>query len=535
MKRQSPVLTSPWKIGFFVSLMLVVVSAAVSYFFIRQSGFAGTLPHWTSWRSIVDSVTPPNGAVIEYWPLLAVVGLSVLIAYFTITQAVARYKAYLDSGHDYRDLLNTIREIKDLEDHKKIAMLHNYPKLRDFLVGVRETVAEREHNLDKRETELEARESEANADSERAFHEQLAADCERLVDAIGAIGGSGLPESIDLSYLEMQQVARALRVALADTNPAAAPTAALGDVVRELESGIATGREIEKHLQGVAENVTTFDTAAIRDEMESLTAALSDASRLAGQVGDLDEDTKAVAIKSALKAGSGEGTQADLIELADEVKEIATRFGSMAGVWPTIAEALTSHVRAIEAELGRAADSLDGFTGAGTSLGTAAEKLSRCVEHLAVVADKVRQASGAAPAPSGQAGPKAEQRGDETGDAADTNGYGFETIERVRPLFSTEAAETAEGSAHAGDAAEAHAPGDAFEKQPDQVIPETPEEEEMFAEMPSTDGDAAEFNLDTHTVDLPGDDAAAATTAPDDDVIDLYELGAVDYDPAVHA
>lgn len=572
MKRpKMPVLTSPWKIGFFVSLMLVVVSSGVAYYFIRKSEFEGTMPQWTGWSSIVDSITPPNGAVIEFWPLLAIVGLSTLFCYVLITRAVRQYKRFLDSGHDYRNLLSTIREIRDLDDHKNIESLRNHPELRDFLISVREMAAVRKKELDLREEELDSRAVDGDGELQREFRDRLSVECDRLVDAIGAIGGGGFPPSVDLAFPELQEVERALRTSVGNgaggnVSTEGVSIEGLDMIVQELEAGIETGREIEMHLNGVAANTPVIDTGAIRQEVEGLSAALQDLNQFATKVGELDEEAKAVAINSALKAGSGQGTQSDLIELADEVKDIAAVFGNLSGSWSVLGEAVTGHIQAIEAELSRVIDSMNAQTGAGETVENAASKVSRCVEHLVTILEKVNGASQeqrdyqpevTSTPPAGPA---------ESDNKFDTNEYGFETIERVRPLFSNDAAAESDD-----DGFDKQADDDEFDKQADEVVPEssTP----GFAEFPSDDADTFEHDdsivmdeeesmaqedeqiehedepitvsgidasgieLEANRIDLPpaGEpEPSAGAVDVEDNVIDLYELGAVDYDPAVH-
>jgi hypothetical protein len=131
----------------------------------------------------------------------------------------------------------------------------------------------------------------------------------------------------------------------------------------------------------------------------------------------------------------------------------------------------------------------------------------------------------------------------------DVDDSGFEAIERVRPLFSDD-------PDRAPEAAE-------IEKDSDRIIAEPPGEDAMFAELseaassdqdgrvdqsafpeqeleparaPHAEKPGGLFELDGNTIELPPAGGQTYTPDPDvnDDVVDLYALGAVDYDPAVH-
>jgi len=617
-----PVLTSPWKIGFFVSLMLVVVSAGVAYFFIRRSEFSGAIPEFTSWNSVVESIRPPDGAVIEFWPLLAIVGASTLLAYFLVTRAVRQYKGFLDSGYDYKNLLATIREIRDLEDKSRIEKLQNHPELRDFLLGIREMTAVRERDLDKREESLDKRAS-GNDDSED-FRKRLSLECDRLVDAIQVSGSNWFPETVELAIPQIQSIRHALRGAFASGQPSGGSQQFVGDasqledIARDLEAGIETAREIESDLRGGTPtgDHPSADTSTIRTEIEGLLKDLTGMQGISSQLDELDDEAKSVAINTALKAGSSEDTQTDLVQLADDVKEIAAKFGTFSESSMTLVGDVTGRVNAIEAELNRFLDSMDATSQRSEAIETTVGKASRWVEQLVVLWEKVNNAGEAMSArvqpedklilddpgqpddglnveqmgqpddglilerasqpddalnveqtgrPSGnldleQTGqpetkmkteqptqPAGSERLEATPRGFDVNDSGFEAIERVRPLFSDDP----KGTAPAG-----------IEKDSDQMIAEPLSEDGMFTELseaasirddsidrktfpeqkpeptkaPRAKTAGGSFELDGDTLKLPPMGRLKDTADPDvdDDVIDLYALGAVDYDPVVH-
>jgi hypothetical protein len=145
--------------------------------------------------------------------------------------------------------------------------------------------------------------------------------------------------------------------------------------------------------------------------------------------------------------------------------------------------------------------------------------------------------------------PAGSERLEATPRGFDVNDSGFEAIERVRPLFSDDPKGTA---APAG-----------IEKDSDEMIAEPLSEDGMFTELseaasierddssdlkafpeqkpeptktPRAEAAGGSFELDGSTLELPPMGRLKDTADPDvdDDVIDLYALGAVDYDPVVH-
>lgn len=552
MKRaKPPVLTSPWKIGFFVSLILVTVSAAVAYFFVRQAHVAWVLPQWTDWNSVVESVMHDEGTIFELWPVVVIVMLTSLLSYLVITQAVRKYKGYLDSGLDYKRLLASIREIQDLEDKDRIDGLKHQPDLRDFLLKIRAAAEQRGKALDAREKQLDKREESLASKSAEVVDDdldvRLSLECERLIAAVNSARSGQFPDSVDLAIPDLQRIEESMREALANRPDTVATVDTSGlesafgrtqdamrNIIKELEAGIQTGREIEMQLESLSSGAETQpDTEVIRGEFDGLLTSLADTQQLCTSLDSIGEDAKGIAINTALKAGSGEGTQSDLIQLADDVKEIAAKFGGMAKSFLSLTDNMNGHVSAIEGEVNRFVDVMNASSASPEAAGAAAGMVSRYVEHLVVTLDKVKgtQTSGGH-----------ETHAREYG----VNDYGFETAENARPLFSEEKP------------AAADLPG--LQKDRDEVLPE---KDKMFADLaeaaksvadqpmidhdtlrktktrkPTTKESIPDIELESGFMDLPSGgqdpDIPAVKSAVQDEVIDLYALGAVDYDPALH-
>ena len=99
---KKPVLTSPWKIGALVALLLSGTSFGVGYYMVKVYKIdlywlSSDISRWG-----VDSYQ----FFREIYPAAAGVLLLALMTYFLIASAVRRYKYYLNSGQDYRKMIS---------------------------------------------------------------------------------------------------------------------------------------------------------------------------------------------------------------------------------------------------------------------------------------------------------------------------------------------------------------------------------------------------------------------------------------------
>ena len=126
---KKPVLTSPWKIAAFVSLLLVLVSLWVGCYLAScyNVDLKWLKTGATGWG--IDS----DLFFRQMYPLAAGVILISLFSYFLIVSAVRRYKFYLDSGQDYRKMISLAESIDDLTNPAQIARLSSYPELQGVL------------------------------------------------------------------------------------------------------------------------------------------------------------------------------------------------------------------------------------------------------------------------------------------------------------------------------------------------------------------------------------------------------------------
>jgi HAMP domain-containing protein len=346
--RKKPSLTSPWKVGFLVALLLVLTSLGVSYFI---TGTFGITWHWIH----IGGASPASwtfniGAFAEEMaPLLLLTSLLAFGAYVLVAGAVRRYKAYVDSGADYKQLLKSIKSIEDLEDDALVDQLKQHPELREFMMSIKHRVAAFEKQNAGRE-----RRSAASPAGDREDRPRLPSEAAMLASAI-ASGRDALANELALTVPELKQIERAAREAFGRTPDAPVPAPVVLDTAskEELEAlraavraaaqsirgdvdACASGaREVEAALTGLHASLQKStpaapapNTAAVHKRVNATAEALV----------TLGEDTRRIAIAAALQASGGPDVES--IKVADELRALATRFNSLAQHWRETASAL---------------------------------------------------------------------------------------------------------------------------------------------------------------------------------------------------
>ncbi len=341
MDRKKPKLTSPWKVGFLVALLLVVTALGVSYFI---TGTFGITWHWIQFGGLSPLTwTFHLGAFLEEMaPLLLITSLLAFGAYVLVAGAVRRYKAYVDSGAEYKQLLKSIKSIEDLEDTDLSDRLKSHPELREFLMGVKHRVNAHERG----NTERIAKHIPP-AQVNGIDRTVVAADSAALVSAIDS-GRDDFPREMTLTLPEMKQIEHAIRRCFAGMPTMPATDSSAGaleelrnavrgtlDALRQDVAACGSGaREVEEAVagwQGQLQAGTVQpagNAAAITKRIDDLATALV----------ALGEETRRIAIASALQASGG--PDADTIKVADELKTLATRFNTVARHWGDTAPAI---------------------------------------------------------------------------------------------------------------------------------------------------------------------------------------------------
>ncbi len=321
-----PVLTSPWKIGMFVALMLVVTSFGVGYYLVNVYNISLTWLNTTDSKWVVDSF----GFFKEMYPMVAGVILIALIAYFTIASAVRRYKSYLSSGQDYRKMISLAGSIDDLTNPAQIAKLSNYPELQGILRNYGDQIREISGELSSRVDESQSVDLEMEIESvlsgkginetilEGKWYESLV---RKVADHVsGSEGGKD-----DRSEAGRQVIARAalsfgkwmesLGGSNDDIIEIARAVGSLNNTVKELEN---VGPAKQATDGGNAHQVVT-------DIREAL-VILDDGSRA---MNEFSEENNGLALNIALMAARGDISEQDLAQFAEKVRSTAERFNKL--------------------------------------------------------------------------------------------------------------------------------------------------------------------------------------------------------------
>jgi len=532
--------------GFFVWLMMLVVSVGVPY--LMPGGLEVTWS-WTDlavWKEAVTAKGPLFSLLIHLFPVIALVSVVSMLTYFLITSAARKYKKYLDSGQDYRTLLSTIREIDDIRDDSKINRLKNHPELKKFLLNVRDNVNEKFKDIEEKEKSLEN-----NADDVASFmREKVASDCEKAIKA----QKTGLTPDYDMP--DIKKLVETLKKGAGDEVSDLADK--IGEVAREASDSKKNAKDIEVQINGIAEVAGDGGGAegwrSAQRELRIFVTSVETLDKLSASLDALTEETKGIAISQALQAGSGKGTQADMIQFAEDLKEIAAKYSEMSGSYVELAGGMRNAVSRIEEGMGQAMAHLQSGTDTDHSVGAVAAKVSLWVERVVVLADKIEglhRSSQPGLSVSDDATEEMSNLNLDTprGSGSGSDDFGFESLDRLAPESADSGLKGFEDNDRGlGEATPAPGSGsivdnDMFadlqnDKQveteanaPEAPMPEPPPPPPPppVAPAPSVAEDYGSLELDS---DSPPDFGGVPTE--DDGVPDLYTLGAVDYDPAVH-
>jgi len=344
-RKKRPALTSPWKIGFLVSLLLVVTGIGVGFLITRTFGVAWSWVRFSGGTWLFDRAA----FMREMSPMVVFVPLVSLIAYFLITGAVRRYRTYLDSGQDYRLMVQALARIDDLQEDR-IKSLKNYPELRDFLMRLKERIAVREQALEQKEASL------AVQSGQMGSVEQFKVESGVLVGAIARGPQDGFNEELALALPELKQVEQAIRkhllagaapvVAVNESErmanireevaePVAGLRTRIGELGAEIKENLAGAREIELGLSQLRSEGQP-DGGRADVDADDVIGALERLDHASQSLQQLGEEAKGVAIRTALEAGSGGEGVEQLIKLAEEVRTLAARFNGVSGQYQAV-------------------------------------------------------------------------------------------------------------------------------------------------------------------------------------------------------
>jgi methyl-accepting chemotaxis protein len=349
-----PVLTSPWKIGALVALMLAATSFGVGYYMVRVYKID---LYWLSSdmsRWVVDSYQ----FFREIYPAAAGVVLLALITYFVIASAVRRYKYYLDSGQDYRNMISLAESIDDLTNPAQIARLSEYPELQEVLRNYGAQIREISEGMEIREEEMRSVDLEVEIDSiieGKGINETLAdgkwwAPIARKVQAWVETNAGGTAELKKLSASSRNALGRASlscgRVAetVANANEDILGMVTVAGQLSTIAGGFKTEGSGTVAAQGSSSDaITAIESAAFA--LEERGAAIH----------DLTEESNGLALNMALMAARGDADEKDLAQLAEKVRSSAEKFGKLGRELEKMARNIAENSRNARSVSGRPA------------------------------------------------------------------------------------------------------------------------------------------------------------------------------------
>jgi predicted transcriptional regulator len=343
---KKPVLTSPWKIGIFVSLLLVLMSLGVGYYLVS---FYDVDLKWLTSGSNGWSIDSTLFAR-DMLPLAAAVIFVSLFAYFLIASAVHRYKFYLDSGQDYRTMISLAESIDDLTNPAQIARLSQYPELQAVLRNYGDQIREISRDLGTRE----------NASN----YSELKSEIESLIDVENADGESSEGKECNEIYEKLRERIEADRTHIEELEKRnegerrAYAQAALA-YGRAMEAISGAGEELlaitnsAAELTSVAERMNANAPRGVRprgaavpqnaglkttvSEMESSVRTLEEGGRA---LHEFSEENNGIAIHLALMAARGNVDEHALATFAERVRSTAERFHKLSDTVSGIAQSL---------------------------------------------------------------------------------------------------------------------------------------------------------------------------------------------------
>jgi len=387
---KKPVLTSPWKIGAFVSLLLVFVSMGVACYLVSfyHVGLAWIKTGSGGWS--IDSLL----FFREAFPLAAGVVLVSLVAYFLIASAVRRYKFYLDSGQDYRTIISLAESVDDLTNPAQIARLSSYPELQavlrnygDQIREISRDLAQQEHSAsyDELRSEIEnllrgegvAREATAGGECDsilekvRGCLESHRAQIEELENRV---------ESERRSYGRAALTYGRVMEAISGAGEGLlAITTSVGELASVAERLAKDPVAVEGGGAGSPEKVLR----AIVSDMESSVRKLEDGGHA---LHEFSEENNGIAINLALMAARGHVKEQDLATFAERVRSTAERFHKLSGTVSSIAQGLLGTCYALKEKIAETAPAPAQGVDPGAS--RAIVKIARRIEEDSTVLQK---------------------------------------------------------------------------------------------------------------------------------------------------
>jgi methyl-accepting chemotaxis protein len=343
-RSKRPVLTSPWKIGTLVAMLLLVLSFAVGYYIVNIYNVDLTWLNASMGRWGVDSYT----FFKEIYPLAAGVVLISLLSYFIIASAVRRYKYYLDSGQDYREMVRVAESIDDLTNPNQVARLSEYPELQSILRNYGDQIREISKEMEKRGKETKSVDLELEIDSllEGKVKEYLPHEgrwwssvYNKVQDYVSKSRkrNKDLKKKDELNREIIGRVSLSHGKAIESVGEISEKTIHIVESVDELFRRVEQINTETSAGGGRSKPDTQREGSTSMDEMEASLEKLGDCSEA---IKKLSDENNGLALSIALMAARGEVDESKLAKLAEKIRVSAERHKGISEIISTINQSL---------------------------------------------------------------------------------------------------------------------------------------------------------------------------------------------------
>ncbi|HUV36293.1 MAG TPA: methyl-accepting chemotaxis protein [Patescibacteria group bacterium] len=347
--RKKPVLTSPWKIGILVALLLVVICVGTAYYMIRTYDVELQWSSFEAGRWSIDSFL----FFREMYVLLAALIAVSLTSYFLVASAVRRYKFYLDSGQDYRKMISLADSIDDLTNPAQIARLSGYPELQNVLRNYGDQIREVSQELEQREQEHRSVDLEMEIES--LLHGEPVQE--------GVVEGkwwAPLFKKLEKYTKDNQEIIADIEnrveqirrifcnVVLSNGKVLEAASGAGEDLV-EIMRAIGELNSIAGELGAQAADESPVPSGPGTDGLDSTIARMEDSLRRLEQGGkvmnEFSEENNGLALSIAIMAAKGGAADKDLARFAEKARTTAERFKRLGADIMAVASELAGYCR----------------------------------------------------------------------------------------------------------------------------------------------------------------------------------------------
>ncbi len=332
-KKKNPVLTSPWKIGLVVVLLLLISNSGVGYYIISQYNVD------LKWISSSSNVLGIDSSVFfkEVFPLVVSVILCSLFSYFIIASAVRRYRYYVDSGQDYRKMISLADSIDDLTNPAQIARLSNYPELQMILRNYGDKIREISSEINLKGEQFASDEFEIEIDSLLSGKPVLQSVAEEK-------WWTGIVKKLNDEFREKDKVTeRQAKIVEDERRKTAEVTLSFGKVIEYTNEAMENLSDITSVMTNARENLQNIDKESAGDGVEAtrqidsdLKSALSNMNKSLDKLEDggigmreFSERNNGLALNIALLAARGNIKENDLASFAEKVRGTAEQFNKL--------------------------------------------------------------------------------------------------------------------------------------------------------------------------------------------------------------